>query len=255
MGKGLLDFIPVIGPALDFASNLVSAHRASDNFATRYQTQVADLKAAGLNPALAYGQSPGAGPTTVPAPELGTDVTRAIQGVSQAKAASAQAANTEAQTALLQAQKDDIIAGTRLKNKLLGAQVGATEAGTALTTAQTATEGYKPALLALDTQLKRTDLAYQRATTPVKAEMLSKQLEQLGIQIDIDKINRTLADLEVPEAKAGANFYQGAGQYAPYLTAAKPLLSLLPFIGNLFKGNTSAGAPAFRSPYTPLRYK
>lgn len=36
---------------------------SANQYATRYQTQVKDLQAAGLNPMLAYGQSPGAAPT------------------------------------------------------------------------------------------------------------------------------------------------------------------------------------------------
>ena len=35
---------------------------SADQYANRYQTQVKDLEAAGLNPMLAYGQSPGAAP-------------------------------------------------------------------------------------------------------------------------------------------------------------------------------------------------
>lgn len=51
------------------ANNASSAASAMDfsqsQYATRYQTQVADMKAAGLNPMLAYQQSPGSSPTGV----------------------------------------------------------------------------------------------------------------------------------------------------------------------------------------------
>lgn len=50
-------------------ANAASASQAQDfsaqQYATRYQTQVADMKAAGLNPMLAYQQSPGSSPTGV----------------------------------------------------------------------------------------------------------------------------------------------------------------------------------------------
>jgi hypothetical protein len=46
-------------------ADIAAANNAwsAQQYATRYQTQVADLKAAGLNPMMAYGQSPGSAPS------------------------------------------------------------------------------------------------------------------------------------------------------------------------------------------------
>lgn len=74
----------------------------AQQFATRYQTTVADMKAAGLSPMLAYGQGGGAGASSSPAsspgmPDLGSLAL-------QAKLNSAQVSNVEAQTELSSAQ-------------------------------------------------------------------------------------------------------------------------------------------------------
>jgi DNA-binding HxlR family transcriptional regulator len=64
LGAGALGFI---GGQLtnDRQADTASSNNAwsAQQYATRYQTQVADLKAAGLNPMLAYSQSPGSAPS------------------------------------------------------------------------------------------------------------------------------------------------------------------------------------------------
>lgn len=71
----------------------------SDMFQRRYQMQVADLKAAGLNPMLAYLQSPGGAPSSSAASaapgSLGSD---AVQAYNATRIATAQAALLQAQT-------------------------------------------------------------------------------------------------------------------------------------------------------------
>jgi len=64
LGAGALGFI---GGQLtnDRTADTAAANNAwsAEQYASRYQTQVKDLKAAGLNPMLAYNQSPGSAPT------------------------------------------------------------------------------------------------------------------------------------------------------------------------------------------------
>ena len=99
----------MVSTAFQFAGNWLNNEAAGDRqhaanmfsaeqYAHRYQTQVADLQAAGLNPMLAYAQSPGVSPTASAAPttNLASGVSQAYQ---QSKLTSAQVANIEADTA------------------------------------------------------------------------------------------------------------------------------------------------------------
>lgn len=84
---------------------------SAKQYATRYQTQVADMKAAGLNPMLAYTQAPGNAPGGIvgssnATPDLGASINQSRQaGASESQAesaktlTSAQAANINADTA------------------------------------------------------------------------------------------------------------------------------------------------------------
>lgn len=70
---------------------------SAQQFATRYQTTVADMQAAGLNPMLAYNQGGGSPPTGVLAPMEG--FSSGVGGAAlAAKLAEAQIANVEADT-------------------------------------------------------------------------------------------------------------------------------------------------------------
>lgn len=102
----------LVGPAFSAASGLVgnlfadnrqeSANEFSaQNFATRYQTTVKDMEAAGLNPMLAYSQGGGNAPSSAMASANMPDVGATYV---QSKIASAQEANLAAQTRLTNAQ-------------------------------------------------------------------------------------------------------------------------------------------------------
>lgn len=70
---------------------------SAQQYATRYQTQVADMKAAGLNPMLAYTQAPGNSPGGVVSTP-GNQYSSASESVLQSNLNSAQVANIQADT-------------------------------------------------------------------------------------------------------------------------------------------------------------
>jgi hypothetical protein len=69
---------------------------SAEQYATRYQTSVADMKAAGLNPMLAYGGLSGSSPTSSAASSAGTPDLGAAY--TQSKMNTAQVANIQADT-------------------------------------------------------------------------------------------------------------------------------------------------------------
>jgi hypothetical protein len=119
-GVGLLNFIG--GQTTNQANADIAAQNnqwSAQQYATRYQTQVKDLQAAGLNPALAYGASPGTAPTAqqvqfqnpvASATQAATDTASTIGRV-QHDYSSANKANTEVR--LINANADKVIEETK----------------------------------------------------------------------------------------------------------------------------------------------
>lgn len=202
--------IPLIGAGLSAASGLVNAFQARSAFKHRYQDTVADIKAAGLNPALAYGQG-GGNPQTNEIPDLGNTFQQGAATAADVKQRHAQAAMTKAQTGLLNAQKADLIDQVHLRNELLSSQQRATAAQGMLTAQQwrqMGGEGGGTALL--DRVLKDISLrvAQESATTAQAAKTATE---------------RSLLQLQFPEARAGAAFYNRWGEAIPAVTTAKDI--------------------------------
>jgi hypothetical protein len=70
---------------------------SAEQFANRYQTTVADLKAAGLNPMLAYGQGGGTPPTASSVAPMTNALGQGVDAYNKSKATSAQSALQEEQ--------------------------------------------------------------------------------------------------------------------------------------------------------------
>jgi hypothetical protein len=92
---------------------------SAEQYAKRYQVQTADMKAAGLNPMLAYGQSPGSSPTAQQV-TFQNPVASATEGYQKASDASVK-----------EAQVSNILADTRVKEETAKQIVAQTQAAEA----------------------------------------------------------------------------------------------------------------------------
>lgn len=182
-----------IGGGIDTnAQNRNSAESAqafsAAQYATRYQTQVADMKAAGLNPMLAYQQSPGSSPTgvTYRAENPYSDTSKHVSNIAsagQADAASKQAAATVARIGQeitnLKTDNEKGIAvirnlGEEFQN-LMKQGWNLTEVGNqlrasiSLMRAQTTSEQFRPALLAAQEAVQQQLAKLQKEQTSLTA--------------------------------------------------------------------------------------
>lgn len=247
----------VIAGAGDLAGGIVNAISAAHSYKRRYQDTVADLKKAGLNPALAYGQNPGAGAQTAQLPnDLGSAAVRGANSAAQTRLINAQAdfysasaadrLNNIRQQGRLLAYQGDTEA---MRPGLLGAQTAlATREGflrdaqTGLTLAQTKTEEQRPAeilariaTLAADrglTQANTTrilqDNAFQRETWDTRKDQIWADLNSTNVDIRKKTAEAVLLVLSQPQAQAEAkaNSTWFGQNVSPWLRQALQVLGI-----------------------------
>jgi len=176
---------------------------------TAYQRGVADVRAAGLNPALMYQQGGASSPTGSSAPPM------------QNLAQGASAISSYLQLQQQRAQIDNIDMDTEKKRveayatqTLAGYQAPNILAHTSKMIAETdvLNSRQKDELQLLAQQLRRAIADGDRAAIEAKTAELDRQLTAFGI----------------PMAKAESDYYSGIGRYAPYLGGAKDIINLFP---------------------------
>lgn len=142
-----IDDAAVAGFAGATLTNFMNKDIASSNnewsaaqYASRYQTQVDDLKKAGLNPMLAYGQSPGSSPTAqqVQFQNPTSSAAEAYGKASEAELRSAQLGSVKADIELKKAQADAAEGQARATNAQASEAALRMVTGNDLTRAQTA---------------------------------------------------------------------------------------------------------------------
>lgn len=181
----------VVGGGLNMVGDMVSQSNARDAFRSRYQDTVADMRKAGLNPALAYGQG-GGNPQTMSYGDWGSSATSAAQAIAAARQAKANAEKTMAETSLLNAQRQDLVNQVAIRNTLLNRQAEAAGSSADLNTARTSLANYDI------TQRKRT------LESDIAAALASNEQTRL----------------QSPEARARAKFYDQTGPASFYVSSA-----------------------------------
>lgn len=177
---------------------------------TQYQRGVADMRAAGLNPALAYQQGGASSPTGSSAPPMQNP----LAGASSA-----------AQNLLTIAAQTAQIENTQMDTHKKSVEAYATQV----------LAGYEAPNLEARTQLLIEQARGEQTVNVIRAEQLRADLRRSLAEGDLaeakvasEKLRQLLDRLGIPEARASHDFYQGIGRYTPYVGGAKQILDLLP---------------------------
>nr|QJB18814.1 MAG: DNA pilot protein [Microvirus sp.] len=222
--------VSLVGTGMDALVGANNARAARKAFEHRYQNTVVDMKKAGLNPALAYGQG-GGSPQTHDQPLPGEQLSNAVGKYASARQASANQQLTMAQTNLLKAQTKELSQAPGLANELTrgdimlrGEQTTATGEQRRKTHAEADIAEIEHGLR-VKTQV--SDLAARLADNA--AAMFGPATAKAGAKRA--KYDAELSRLSVPELRAMANYWSGAGKYAPYADQlAKMIQGFMPRI-------------------------
>lgn len=183
----------ITGAAISAAGNVLggmaSQANARDAYRHRYRDTVHDMKKAGLNPALAYGQNPGGGAQTHDFGDVGSDAASAGASASSAAQARASTEKTKAETALLKAQTADLALRPGLENARI--------------VSDTHVADRTAALRGWESDKARADAHVAGQTTQARID-------------EIRAIAR-LKGLEIPRSEAFSNFATDAGSLYRWL--------------------------------------
>jgi len=182
----------LMSTALNVGGGLFSQSSARNAYQHRYQDTVKDMRKAGLNPALAYGQNPGGGAQTHDFGDVGSQAASAYQASAAGRQARAQTELTTAQANLLKAQTDDLKRRTfwEAERSIFDSRRADYEADSAGT---------------------RRTVDRDTAASKIQSARQAAELERLML----------------PEARAMAKYYDQTGTASPYLNTAAQLLRML----------------------------
>lgn len=236
-----------ISSASDYQAQKRAQEYATSAYKHRYQWTVADIKKAGLNPALAYGQGPGGQAQTVAPAQTGTSFMRGATGAFDAAQRLASSRLTNAQTTLLEAQTADLIDQVKLRNAEIFSHTQQLGASAQLTNMQ-------QDQLNLVMEGLKYDNEFKKSTLSDRVETVKKELEKKGVDISYLQVQKALGELALPYARAEAGYYSGIGRYSPMVNDAMGLLRQIKTF-NLNLGGNGQPMSAPRQPVkTTTRY-
>lgn len=196
---------------------------SAQQYATRYQTTVKDLQAAGLNPMLAYGQGPGTAPSGQIASPINPDIVGAMRTAGQNRVASAQVENIEADTANKAAQGALYEAQAMAQRASAGAATATEDLSRAgIDNIRSEIQKRESEIRNLDVQkdvLHHTVTQLQRSSDLMLEQGMTQTQVRAHLQSMIYKLlNETkLIDFDIEAAKSLGNLGRESGQFKPIL--------------------------------------
>jgi hypothetical protein len=232
--------VSAAGAALGFLGgerrNAAQAEQASSantfsaqQYATRYQTTVKDMQAAGLNPMLAYSQGGGSPPTGQQA-QMSDSITPAVQSGTSAYLASLSGRKLDAEIKNIEADTEQKEATAMMNrgeawNKLpqgeaSSASAYASRASGNLSEVMAEKVGAEIRNVPLEGQrLKAATIGLAEQASLASQQGVSQEVIRRQLEEAIRKLNKenTLLGLDIEAAQQVGNFGREAGQLAPFV--------------------------------------